>query len=385
MIIAAIDQRASRRPGHRAASSGGTVGFVVGEPSRPARDADCAPRRLTAKSGHRPYMNIPPWRSPCRARPVPKTCTACASRPNPACRPMVAASPSRSRPSRPGSMATGRALARPDRWRRAPPADARCEARPPCPVLARWPDPRVPLGPALARRGGAGRVDRRQGPRGREPGPPAAARRRRGAPADRPAARRRGFEWSPDGTRLVVVSTSHGADRRRGRPPPRHRSDAHAGQAAALRLPIHRPPRLHAQRGRLHLRPGRAPVAGRCGDAGRRRRLTDGPVADREPAWSPDGRRIAFSSNRRRDADLVCRSDIHVVDVETRAGDGRSRAGRGRSSRPRPGCPTARSIAALGHRLDGRRGSRNDIWLFAADGSDATPDRRPEPVRRGTT
>ena len=31
------------------------------------------------------------------------------------------------------------------------------------------------------------------------------------------------FEWSPDGTRLVVVSTSHGADAGRRRQAPRHR------------------------------------------------------------------------------------------------------------------------------------------------------------------
>ena len=33
--------------------------------------------------------------------------------------------------------------------------------------------------------------------------------------------------------------------------------------------------------------------------------------------------------------------------------------------------PDGRTIAALGHRYAGRAGSRNDIWLFAADGADA--------------
>jgi acylaminoacyl-peptidase len=35
--------------------------------------------------------------------------------------------------------------------------------------------------------------------------------------------------------------------------------------------------------------------------------------------------------------------------------------------------PDGQTLVALGHRLEGRAGSRNDIWLLAADGSDATP------------
>ena len=35
--------------------------------------------------------------------------------------------------------------------------------------------------------------------------------------------------------------------------------------------------------------------------------------------------------------------------------------------------PDGRTIAALGHRFEGGAGSRSDVWLFAADGSDATP------------
>lgn len=180
-----------------------------------------------------------------------------------------------------------------------------------------------------------------------------------------------GFEWSPDGIRLVVVSASHGAtreedDRRRridrerqpGTPP-------HSDYRFIDRLEY-----MLNGAGYTYDRVGHLWLVDAA--SGAASRLTDGPVADGQPAWSPDGRRVAFTSNRRRDADLVPRQDVHVVDIETRAVTAITRGPRSMFGGP-AWLPDGRTIAAFGHRMEGGAGSRNDIWLFDGDGSDATP------------
>jgi dipeptidyl aminopeptidase/acylaminoacyl peptidase len=179
------------------------------------------------------------------------------------------------------------------------------------------------------------------------------------------------FEWSPDGSKLVVTSTSHAANRKddrkvRGLDRKREPTDPPESDYRyidRLNYMFNGPGFIYDQVSHLWV------VDVATGDA---RRLTDGPAGDEDPAWSPDGTKIAFATRLGRDYDLYFRSDIVVVDVATGR---RTRVTNG----PRPTffvptwLPDGRTVAALGGRLPDN-GYRFDIWLFAADGSEATPN-----------
>ncbi len=179
-----------------------------------------------------------------------------------------------------------------------------------------------------------------------------------------------GFEWSPDGRRLLVTTSSRGATRKEDRrargleikPDPADPPESDYRYIDRLGYMYNGSEFIYDSVAHIWI------VDAETGEA---RRLTDGTAPDEDPVWSPDGRKIAFSTRLGRYHDIDYRSDIVVVDVET-----------GRRTRVTGGndsifftpawLPDGKTLAVLGGRVPANA-YRFDIWLFAADGSDATP------------
>jgi dipeptidyl aminopeptidase/acylaminoacyl peptidase len=125
------------------------------------------------------------------------------------------------------------------------------------------------------------------------------------------------FRWAPDSRRLVVVSRDPRSDEAEA-----EKTDGEGPAAPPIVLTRLQHKRdgsgwLDLRRRHLYLvaldgaveKPGRA-----VGDA---KPLTNGPFDDGNPAWSPDGGSIAFSSNRSKDPDDNNNNDIWIVDVKS--------------------------------------------------------------------
>jgi acylaminoacyl-peptidase len=176
----------------------------------------------------------------------------------------------------------------------------------------------------------------------------------------------RDFEWSPDGRRVLVLTSSHGATRE---------EDAKRRGKTAKPKPGEAPPSDYHFLDRLgYLFNGAGFIYHQTAqiwvvdaESGEARRLTQEPAGVGGASWSPDGTRIAYSTNLRRDHDLQPRSHLVVVDVATGAKT-RLTGDAGLLFGP-TWLPDGRTVAAIGGYLPDNF-YRSDLWLVAADGSD---------------
>ena len=173
--------------------------------------------------------------------------------------------------------------------------------------------------------------------------------------------------WSPDGTALAFVA--RGADV--------------AGDEV---VPDEQDPkrRVIRVRGHRHRLEGTGYLVGQVAhiwvtdlERGSARQLTDGRTEDAQPAWSPDGRSIAFVSDRSPDRDRhFGGTAIHVVDAAS--GEVRRLSAEGATATNPSWSPDGRSIAYLRaetvNEVDGRR---DRLWVVdATTGAEVclTPD-----------
>jgi dipeptidyl aminopeptidase/acylaminoacyl peptidase len=165
--------------------------------------------------------------------------------------------------------------------------------------------------------------------------------------------------WSPDGKRLAVVSAAESTEPEKK--PDRKPDDPPLPDTRlidTLNYQFNGAGFVHDRFTRLWT----VDVA-----SGEAELLTRGNHHDADPQWSPDGRQVAFVSDRHPNPDLGWRSDIYLVDVRTRLVRQIS-PGRGRQQWGGPSWSgDGRSIAAIGIR-DWRRGelAQASVWRIRA-------------------
>jgi len=178
-----------------------------------------------------------------------------------------------------------------------------------------------------------------------------------------------GFAWSPDGRSLVVRSASRASSRKadaraRGKvepPKPGEQPTSDYRYLDRLQNMLNGPGFIYDHVSNLWI----VDVA-----TGAARRLTTGRTSQEDPVFSPDGTRVAYVAQGGRDPDLDWQFDVRVVDVAS-GRDIRITDGVGSAFGTPAWLVDGLTLALLGHRYPRAGGSRNDIWLFAADGSQA--------------
>ncbi|HET9016991.1 MAG TPA: S9 family peptidase [Thermomicrobiaceae bacterium] len=168
--------------------------------------------------------------------------------------------------------------------------------------------------------------------------------------------------WSPDGARLAFLSTEgNGLDDAE--------RDAPGGPIRHISRRVYRVDGTGYVDDRFqHV----WVVAAAGGDP---RQVTRGAQSDLMPAWSPDGSRIAFVSNRESGVEATFQSQLYTVPVDGAAAegpDGARRVDRGTQQAAVPAwSPDGSQIAYVGLRDDGPAGGNHEVFVVPAAGGAA--------------
>ena len=189
--------------------------------------------------------------------------------------------------------------------------------------------------------------------------------------------------WSPDGRRIAFVApvaawdedadeaykgkSREERDRLRAREPLRIERLKYRFDGRGF---IHGKPRLE-QRSHLFVLEVDPDALAAGGKPAEPRQLTDGDWDDQDPAWSPDGAALAFVSYREADRERVFRADIWTVPADGGGEPRRLTGGDGSFGGP-AWSPDGRAIAYTGALEANQPLATTRLWTVPAGGDGAT-------------
>lgn len=162
--------------------------------------------------------------------------------------------------------------------------------------------------------------------------------------------------WSPDGTRLAFVS------RVGGQPEPEDPAERERSRPARVITVLKY--RMNGEGFTYDRRPHLFTVAAGGGQAPVQ--VTDGDFADEHPAWSPDGRLLAFGSARHDDRDHDQAADVWVLPAD--GGEPRRLTDTAGPAGWPVFAPDGRAVAYVGHRHGGDAARTLRVWRVAVQG-----------------